>query len=158
MLGGMDGIGDASCCESGGLTPTDRSMVPQTVRQGPEKGERKGEKRGGEGKGGRFGPSTLSGHPAPANCLAAAQRLSFVMQGGGRDKTNNDEIGTGRCRTESLAQNEPKQLFLSFQPQPSSSSFLTSRLFSQTGVPPLDQRSLASKVISVNPPFSAISH
>ena len=66
------------------LTLTDRSLLPQTVHQGPEKGRKKGGETGGRGGGGfELGhfPVTGTGPVAPASCLTATLCLSFVMQG-----------------------------------------------------------------------------
>ena len=78
----MDGV--AAGCESGGLTPSDGPLVPQTVRQVPGiRGEGKGWAR--EGGGGLREPWSFRAQGACTQSAPHALALSCKV--GGRDKT-----------------------------------------------------------------------
>ena len=83
--------------------------------------------------------------------------MTQFCHAGWADKTNDGGIRTGKCKTVSLGNNQPRHFFFCHPPLPSTPPFLTSNLLERTGVPPLDQGDLASELISVGPSLSANS-
>ena len=105
-------------------------------------------------KGRRFGPSPVLGHPVPPGRYTAPQFCHAGWMGGTNQMMRKLEQ---EAELRAWRTTNPDNCFFLLEPQPSASSFLTLCMFCRTGVPPLDPRGLASKVISVNQPFSAIS-